>query len=71
MMEKRFADAEKLLIDGYLATADPPTLVSADRKAAADQAGDWIIQLYRSWGKPDSAAEWTKKLGLSAAIPKN
>jgi hypothetical protein len=24
-------------------------------------AHQWLIQLYQAWGKPDKAAEWSKK----------
>ena len=26
-----------------------------------DLARTWIVQMYRSWGKPDKAADWKKK----------
>jgi hypothetical protein len=29
------------------------------------QAGEWIVQLYQDWGKPDKAAEWRQKLRAS------
>jgi len=26
-----------------------------------DRARDWIAQFYEAWGKPEKAAEWSKK----------
>jgi hypothetical protein len=26
-----------------------------------DRAHEWLVQLYRAWGKPGKAAEWQKK----------
>ncbi len=26
-----------------------------------DLAHRWLVQLYQAWGKPDEAAEWSKK----------
>jgi hypothetical protein len=30
-----------------------------------DRAGEWIVQLYQNWGKPEKAVEWTQKLGAA------
>jgi hypothetical protein len=26
-----------------------------------DRSREWIVELYRAWGKPEEAAEWRKK----------
>jgi eukaryotic-like serine/threonine-protein kinase len=59
--EKKYAEAEPLLLEGYQGQ-----LARKDRMAAPDQyhlklAHQWLIQLYRAWGKPDKAAEWKNK----------
>jgi eukaryotic-like serine/threonine-protein kinase len=59
--QKRFAEAEPLLLAGYQGMA-----ARRDRMGAADQyyldrAHEWIVQLYQAWGKPETAAEWGKK----------
>lgn len=59
--QKRYAEAEPLLLQGYQGM-----LARKDRIKAADQyhlerAREWIIELYRAWNKPGKAAEWKKK----------
>jgi eukaryotic-like serine/threonine-protein kinase len=59
--QKKYVAAEPLLLEGYQGM-----LAGKDRIAAPDQyhlklAHEWLVQLYQAWGKPDKAAEWTKK----------
>ena len=59
--ERKPAEAEPLLLDGYQGM-----LARKDRIAVPDQyhlelAHRWLIQLYEDWGKPAKAAEWMKK----------
>jgi eukaryotic-like serine/threonine-protein kinase len=59
--EKKYAEAEPLLLEGYQGM-----LVRKDRMAVPDQyhlelAHRWLIQLYQAWGKPEKAAQWTKQ----------
>jgi len=59
--EKKYAEAESLLLEGYQGM-----LARKDRIGAPDQyhlklAHQWLVQLYEAWGKPDNAAEWQKK----------
>jgi hypothetical protein len=35
-----------------------------NRRRVVTQAGERIVQLYQSWGKPEKAAEWGAKLRL-------
>jgi hypothetical protein len=30
------------------------------------RAGEWILQLYTNWGKPEKVAEWRKELETAA-----
>ena len=58
--EKKYAEAEPLLLEGYQGM-----LARKDRIAVPDQyhlklAHQWLDQLYQAWGKPDKAAEWRK-----------
>jgi tetratricopeptide (TPR) repeat protein len=58
--EKKYAEAEPLLLEGYQGM-----LARKDRIAVPDQyhlrlAHQWLVQLYQAWGKPDKAAEWRK-----------
>jgi len=61
--QKRYEEAEKLLIDGYGALTERAALIPANGKSALDKTGQWILELYKAWGKPERAAEWTAKLG--------
>jgi hypothetical protein len=36
--------------------------IPAPNRSNLTQAGEWIVQLYREWGKPEEAAEWRAKL---------
>ena len=70
--QKRFAEAEPLLIGGYeglltLGAKSPPK----DRHRVA-QAGEPIVLLYEAWGRPEKATEWRAKLpvpGETASEP--
>ncbi|HXJ92282.1 MAG TPA: tetratricopeptide repeat protein, partial [Terriglobia bacterium] len=59
--EKKYAEAEPLLVEGY-----EGMLARKDRMGVPDRyhlelAHQWVVQLYQDWGKPDKAAEWRKK----------
>ena len=60
--EKRYAEAEKVLVEGYLALAERSASIPANSGSALQTAGTWIVELYKAWGKPDRATEWTAKL---------
>jgi hypothetical protein len=56
--EKKYAEAEPLLLEGYRGM-----LVRKDRMADSDQrhldsAREWIVQMYEAWGKLEKAVEW-------------
>jgi eukaryotic-like serine/threonine-protein kinase len=59
--EKKYDEAEPLLIEGYQGM-----LARKDRMEVPDQyhlelAREWLVQLYQAWGKPEKAAEWKGK----------
>jgi len=59
--QKKYTEAEPLLLEGY-----EGMLARKDRMDVPDQyhlelAHKWIVQLYQDWGKPDKAAEWRSK----------
>ena len=59
--EKKYAEAEPLLVEGYKGM-----LARKDRIDVPDWyhlilAREWLVQLYQSWGKPEKAAEWRKE----------
>lgn len=58
--EKKYAEAEPLLLDGYQGM-----LARKQRTRVANwyhmfRAREWLAQLYQSWGKPEQAAAWRK-----------
>jgi non-specific serine/threonine protein kinase/serine/threonine-protein kinase len=67
--ENKYDDAERLLLEGYSGLAERAALIPADSSAALDRAGQWIVQLYQTWGKPDRAQEWSSKLAAGARSP--
>ena len=59
--EKKYSEAEPLLLEGYQGM-----LARKDRFDAADRgysalAHRWVVQLYQDRGKPEQVAEWKKK----------
>jgi non-specific serine/threonine protein kinase/serine/threonine-protein kinase len=65
--QKKYQEAEPLVIDGYEAMMQRKATMPAGSSLVLDQAGQRIIQLYRNWGKAEKAAEWTKTLERSKA----
>ena len=59
--QKRYADAESLLTEGYKGMLARKDLIGMPDRYNLDRARDWLIQLYSAWGKPEKAAEWKKK----------
>jgi non-specific serine/threonine protein kinase/serine/threonine-protein kinase len=64
----RFDEAEPLATGGYEGVAKRKAAIPTSSLSAPDQAGRRVIQLYRSWRKPDKAAEWTRRIGPSATV---
>jgi predicted RNA-binding protein with PIN domain len=57
----RYAEAEPLLVEGYQGMKARKKRIAAQDRYQLDNAREWIIQLYQSWGKPEKAAEWKNK----------
>jgi len=63
--QKRYADAEPLLLSAYDGMVTKESTVSRAyplRPKLHEEGGERIVQLYQDWGKPDKAAEWREKL---------
>jgi tetratricopeptide (TPR) repeat protein len=58
--EKRYAEAEPLLLSGYQGMLARKGQMWAANLRHLDSAHEWLVQLYEAWGKPDKAAEWKK-----------
>jgi hypothetical protein len=55
--ERKFAEVERLLLEGYAAVEREFGPASARTTAEIERA----IAIYEAWGRPDKAAEWRKK----------
>jgi tetratricopeptide (TPR) repeat protein len=58
---KKFAEAEPLLLDGYQGMEARKDRIAVPDWYHLDRAREWIVELYKAWGKPAQAAEWQKR----------
>ena len=58
----KYAEAEPLLVSGYQGMIERAASIPFEDRLALREAGQRIVQLYESWGKPDRAAEWREQL---------
>jgi eukaryotic-like serine/threonine-protein kinase len=58
--QKKYAEAEPLLLAGYQGMAARKERIAVPDRYHLELAGEWIVQLYLDWGKPEKAAEWRK-----------
>jgi tetratricopeptide (TPR) repeat protein len=65
--EKKYAEAEPLLVSGYEGMAQRVSLIPAASIFFLERAGKEIVALYDESGQPEKAAEWWEK--LQAAKP--
>jgi tetratricopeptide (TPR) repeat protein len=56
--QKKYIEAEPLLLNGYQGMAERKQRISIPDRYHLERAQEWIVQLYRAWGKPEKAAEW-------------
>jgi tetratricopeptide (TPR) repeat protein len=60
--QKKYAEAEPLLLKGYEGMTARKSRIAVPSWYYLDLARDWIAELYRAWGKPKKAAEWSRSL---------
>jgi serine/threonine protein kinase/tetratricopeptide (TPR) repeat protein len=60
--QKRFAEAEPLLVSSYDEMLKRQATIPRGERSPLAEACERIVQLYRDWGKPEKAAEWKEKL---------
>ena len=65
--QKKYAQAEPLLLEGYSGMLARKDRIDVPEWYYLDRAREWLVQLYQDWGKPEKAAEWRKKLLVSSA----
>jgi len=70
--QKKYAEAEPLLLEGYQGMLARKERTWVPNWYHLDRAREWIVQLYQAWGKPKKAAEWQQlqKQAKPAAGPK-
>jgi hypothetical protein len=67
--QRRYAQAEPLLIGGYEGLKAREAKIPAPTRGRLSAAAARIVPFYEAWGKPDRAAEWRKLLGLTERKP--
>jgi serine/threonine protein kinase/tetratricopeptide (TPR) repeat protein len=60
--QKKYAEAELLLLAGYEGMKAHEQNLPATEKQRLTEALERLVQLYDEWGKPDQAAKWRKEL---------
>ncbi|MBZ5575657.1 MAG: tetratricopeptide repeat protein [Acidobacteriia bacterium] len=65
--QKKYAEAEPLLLEGYRGMVARKDRMAVPDLYHLDRAGEWIAQLYQAWGKPEKAAEWRQELKSTKA----
>ncbi|HEX2341792.1 MAG TPA: serine/threonine-protein kinase, partial [Vicinamibacterales bacterium] len=60
--QRRYAEAEPLLLSGYEGMSRLEASIPPVNKPSLQRAGEWIDALYQSSGRPAKAAEWRLQL---------
>jgi eukaryotic-like serine/threonine-protein kinase len=60
--QKKYAEAEPIVIDAYEGMKARETKIPAPYKKRVGEAGRRIVELYDAWGKKDQADLWRKRL---------
>jgi eukaryotic-like serine/threonine-protein kinase len=60
--QKRYAEAEPLLLSGYQGLLERQSAIPAGARRVVSEAGLRIAQFYREWGQPEKAREWEEKV---------
>jgi serine/threonine protein kinase/Tfp pilus assembly protein PilF len=60
--QKKYAEAEPLLLAGYQGMLQRHAVIPADNRSAVVQAGEWIVRFYQDAGAPQQANEWREKI---------
>jgi serine/threonine protein kinase/tetratricopeptide (TPR) repeat protein len=59
--QKKYREAEPLLLEGYEGMLAHKDHIEDPDGYHAELAHQWVIQLYQAWGKPEKVEEWRKK----------
>ena len=69
-MQKRYAEAEPLLLQGYEGLRQCQGKMSMDERVRLTEALERLVRLYEAAGQKDQAEEWRKKLEEAKAAAK-
>jgi eukaryotic-like serine/threonine-protein kinase len=58
--QKKYAQAEPLILAGYEGMLSQKEKMAVPNWYHLDRAREWIVELYQAWGKPQQAANWKK-----------
>jgi len=67
--EKKYAEAEPLLLAGYQGMLARKDRIDAPDRYHLDLAHRWLVQLYKDWGKPRKAARNGEGVRLTVEVP--
>jgi hypothetical protein len=59
--QQKYAEAESLLVGGYQGMLARKQRMAVPDWYHLDRAREWVVRLYRAWGKPEKAIEWKKR----------
>ena len=59
--QKKYADAEPLLIDGYQGMLARKRSIAGPDRYNLELTHKWLVRLYKDWGKPVKAAQFAKE----------
>jgi hypothetical protein len=59
--EKKFAESEPLLTEGYQGIEARKDRIAAPDQYQAQMDRERVVKMYEAWGKPEKAQQWTKK----------
>jgi tetratricopeptide (TPR) repeat protein/predicted Ser/Thr protein kinase len=59
--QKKYAEAEPLLLEGYQGMVAQKDRIAIPDRYHLERSREWIVQLYEAWGKAQKAAEWGGK----------
>jgi tetratricopeptide (TPR) repeat protein len=69
--QKRFAEAEPLLVQGYGGMRQRAAKIPKEGQHRVTEALERLVQLYDAWAKPDDATRWRRELETVTAGEKS
>jgi WD40 repeat protein len=68
--QKKFAEAEPLIVSGYEGLKAREARIPPAGKPRLEEAAERTVKLYEAWGKPEKAADWRARLAKRVDGPK-